>query len=406
MEAQNSILQEEKDSSRSWHVFALITAVVGLLISLYSIYHYRLLASSMGHTEAFCNINETFNCDAVASSMYSRFLTIPWSVWGAAYFFTVLGLLFCSFKRLGNRKEHLFAYTVCVLTGGIVAVALAFISFRLLHVGCLICMCTYAVNAIQLGIVWFGFKRKHIDLKGLTFKNIYSSLVSTVLGLAVVLITYNIVGEQDPMKKNTSTTPVAENESSSRQETAPVHIPLSLNAYSGLGEDYRKGPDDAKIRIDIFSDFQCPSCKGVSELLEELYQSYPSKILMVYHNFPLDQGCNPLVQHKMHVFACPLASLARCAGRFGKFWQYHDLAFSKQSELKEQSAVQWAKEIGLSDEQVNACLSDKSIADKIQEDVKLGIKLGIEGTPSLYLNGRHINTSFQEFKNEVKRLAE
>src|SRR5438477_10172800 len=119
MEIHESDLQEENDSSRLWHLLALFVAAVGFCVALYGIYHHRLV-SAFGESGAACNINAKINCDAVEASAYSHFLTIPWSVWGAAYFFTVLLLLTFSLKRLGNRQEHLLAYTLCVVAGLIV----------------------------------------------------------------------------------------------------------------------------------------------------------------------------------------------------------------------------------------------------------------------------------------------
>lgn len=405
MEARESVLKNENDNSRSWHFLALFTAALGLIIAAYGIYHHRLV-TALGHTDAFCNINGIFNCDAVATSAYSRFLTIPWAVWGAAFYFTVLVLLTCSFKRFGKRQEHLLAYTICVLSGGLVTGILAYISFNLLKIGCLVCIATYAVNLLQLGLVYRGHKRKYIDFTAVNFKSASTALVSVAIGFAVVLTAYNIIGERGAPKTEIAQ-PAAHEHDSDSYEKAPVNdIPITYNAFSGLGEDYRKGPDDAKAKIVIFSDFQCPACRNVSDLLEEIYQSNPGKVLVIYRNYPLDQACNGAVRHKMHEHACKLAVMARCAGRYGKFWPFHDIAFAKQSELSDGSEMQWATQVGLSSDQIKSCETDKSIQAKIREDIDIGNKLNIQGTPSVYVNGRLFKGSFQEMKDEVRKIAE
>lgn len=402
MGTHESIRHHDEDTARNWHFITLLLGFFGFCISLYGTYHHRLLIAS-GKTDAFCNINQTFNCDAVASSVYSRFLTIPWSVWGLAYFFTILVLLLCSMARYGNRKEHLFAYTVSVAVGGLVSIALAFISFKLLGVGCLICIATYFVNLGQVLMLFVGFKKQYIDFRGMNFKNYFASMVNTLIGVATILIAYNIVGEKDLTEKKVAPVAKVEQHEETQSTNPGVSLPLSLTQYSGLGEDYRKGPDDAKIVLQIFSDFQCPACRNVSSHLEEIFQSYPGKILMVYRNYPLDNACNPIVKHKMHQHACTLALMGRCAGLYGKFWQFHDIAFDRQGELTEGSPQEWAKEAGLTQDQVTSCLKDKGISDKLADDIKLGNNLGLEGTPIVFLNG--IQFPIQNLKDEVKKLA-
>ncbi len=400
MEVRNS-----QDTSRSWHLVALLTALAGLCIAFYSIYHYRLV-TSLGQSGAFCNINATVNCDAIAASSYSRFLTIPWGVWGAGYFFTVLLLLTFSFNKMGNRQEHLLAYSLCAVAGILVSITLAFISMKVLGITCLICVSIYLVNLIQGALLWWALKSKLIVLKTLQFKNLYSGLVTTVLGFAAVLITYNIIGEQDIVKVKT----LPHNEPTLAQTLPTVtpieNIPISVSEYSGLGEDYRKGPDNAKLQIILFSDFECPGCKIFSQTLEEAFQSYPGKILLVYRNYPLDQACNPIMTQKMHEHACQLALIARCAGRYGKFWPYHDLAFAKQSELNASSPKQWAKDVGLTETQIKDCLADKNLELKLKEDIDLGTQLHLEHTPTIFLNGRRFLGKLPELKDEIKMIVE
>ena len=407
MQVQDSILREENDSSKTWHIWALFVGLVGFCASFYGIIHYRTVMA-LGKSDAFCNINSSLNCDAVASSSYSRFLHVPWAVWGTAYFFTVLLLLALSYRRSGNaRQEHLFGYGLCVIAGVIVSACLAYISFGVLGVGCLVCIMTYAVSLAQAVLLWIAFQNKYILVREWNVKRLGSGVTTAILGFAAVLISYNIIGEQNPYTPRpvtTSTAPGVQNSESNFGSR--VDIPLSLTAYSGLGEDYRKGPDDAKLRLTIFSDFQCPACRGVSELLEEIFQSFPGKILMIYRNYPLDQACNPIMKHPMHQYACELARYARCTGQYGKFWAYHDLAFAKQGELNERSAHQWAKDLGLKDDQIQSCSHDKSIADKLQSDIELGTKLGIDATPTVFVNERRYIGRFQDLKNEIRNLLE
>ena len=94
------------------------------------------------------------------------------------------------------------------------------------------------------------------------------------------------------------------------------------------------------------------------------------------------------MQRSIHEHACDIARLARCAGQFGKFWQYHDLAFAEQREADADKVVAWAQQVGLSAEQIATCRASPSIVEKIQDDIALGSRIGVEGTPAVFINGK------------------
>src|SRR5690606_27345113 len=106
-------------------------------------------------------------------------------------------------------------------------------------------------------------------------------------------------------------------------------------------------------------------------------------------NFPLNNQCNPAMGGGGgHPNSCNIATMARCAGQYGKFWQYHDLAFAGQRSITSQSHIGWAKEVGLTDDQIQTCLKSKDIREKIADDGRLGNEVDVEGTPTVYINGR------------------
>lgn len=404
MELTDQNPQRESGTVR-WHAISIIVTLIGLLLSVYSIYHHRLV-QALGKSGAFCNISATVNCDAIALSAYSRFLSVPWGVWGTGYFLAALLLLGFSLKRLGNRHEHLMTYGLLVALGWLMSGILAFIAYKYIGVACLVCISIYLVNFVNGVLLWFGLKKGLIQLGRFNIKKAYSGLVTAALAVSTVLITYNILGEQLPIEPASPTKYVDSQDKPFTPTNPKVDIPISLSPYSGFGEDFRKGPEDAKLTLILFSDFECPGCKGVSSLIEEIYGSYSKQIRLVYKNYPLDQSCNPIMQNKMHEHACQLAILARCAGQYGKFWAYHDLAFEKQGELNAKSPVLWAKQVGLTEEQTSSCLKDKSLSDKLQDDIALGTKLGINGTPTIFLNGQQFRGRWSELKDEVRKVLE
>ncbi len=80
--------------------------------------------------------------------------------------------------------------------------------------------------------------------------------------------------------------------------------------------------------------------------------------------------------------------MARCAGRFDKFWQYQDIAFAKQKEINNTAITVWAIEAGLIHEQIESCANSEAIKTKIKDDIAQADELGLRSVPTLFINGR------------------
>ncbi|HKY71780.1 MAG TPA: DsbA family protein [Nitrospira sp.] len=142
--------------------------------------------------------------------------------------------------------------------------------------------------------------------------------------------------------------------------------------------DRRMGPDRAPITIVEFSDFQCPYCRQGVKILKTLRQLYGDRIRIVYRDY---LGPN-------HPYALQAAEAARCAGEQGKFWEYHDLLFDRQSTGTGWDFRLLAKELGLQPSAFDSCLRSGRFRDQIAKDLHEGLKLGITSTPTFFINGR------------------
>jgi protein-disulfide isomerase len=126
-----------------------------------------------------------------------------------------------------------------------------------------------------------------------------------------------------------------------------------------------------------FSDFQCPACKVFSGEVANLINKYPDKLLVVYRHFPLPQ----------HPESRNAAMAAEAAGVQGKFWEMEKLLFNSQSELSSDKYASLAAALNLDTNLFARSLTDRKLADKIQADVDYGNRIGIDSTPTFYLNG-------------------
>ena len=140
-----------------------------------------------------------------------------------------------------------------------------------------------------------------------------------------------------------------------------------------------KGGKTAKVQVVEFADFQCPYCSRAADAVRQLSSKYGNKIEIAYRNFPL---------RSLHPFAQHAAEVGQCAQAQGKFWEMADKMYSDQDKLDEASLEDSAKSIGIDTAKLDECLKSGQGAKEVEEDVKKATDLGIEGTPTFFVNGR------------------
>ncbi len=139
-----------------------------------------------------------------------------------------------------------------------------------------------------------------------------------------------------------------------------------------------KGNPNAAVTVVEFTDFQCPSCAQAHPILERLAEEYKDRIRFVVRDFPLQQ----------HADARKAAEAAEAAREQGKYWEYTALLFRNQSALKVENLKQYATSLGLDRAKFDAALDGGKFADKVDRDLLDGQKVGVGGTPTIFINGR------------------
>lgn len=148
-----------------------------------------------------------------------------------------------------------------------------------------------------------------------------------------------------------------------------------------VGEAHTKGPEDAKVTIVEWSDFQCPFCSRVNPTLAQVREEYPEKVKIVFRQFPLS----------IHPNAWKAAEASLCAHEQGEFWAMHDAMFADQRNLGVDSLKTMAEELGLDTEEFATCLDSDEYSDAVQADFDAGREAGVSGTPAMFINGRFIS---------------
>jgi len=142
-----------------------------------------------------------------------------------------------------------------------------------------------------------------------------------------------------------------------------------------------KGVENAKVKIVEYSDFQCPACKAATEMVKTLDEKYGYEIKLEFKYFPL-------VSIHENSFAAAMA--AECANDQGKFWAYHDELFAHQDSLQKSDLVSFAQNLGLDVASFTACLESNAKSKIVREDMGAGNKLGINATPTFFVDGEKV----------------
>lgn len=168
-----------------------------------------------------------------------------------------------------------------------------------------------------------------------------------------------------------------------------------------LGEErFVRGKKDAKVTIVEFSDLQCPACKSTQPLVEDILKTASDGARLIYRQFPLRQ---------VHKNALAAAKAAEAAAKQNKFWEMHDILFDKQTEWEKDTDPSghfeaYAKEIGLKLEQYTKDVADKSIEEPILRDEADGNTLGVDSTPTFYVN--NVKTPVEDLRGAVMAALE
>ncbi|MAG20149.1 hypothetical protein CL618_01820 [archaeon] len=176
-----------------------------------------------------------------------------------------------------------------------------------------------------------------------------------------------------------------------------VTLPSNEKVEVSADDDPFLGPEDAEIVVIEFSDFECPYCAaafGTHDVLVDRFKSQDptweasvpklkelameGKIKFVFRDFPLTG----------HAKAQKASEASECADDQGKFWEYHDLLFEKQSELDIEDLKKHASDLGLDRNEFDSCLDSGKYEDEVKKDLADGQKYGVSGTPAFFVNGQ------------------
>jgi protein-disulfide isomerase len=154
--------------------------------------------------------------------------------------------------------------------------------------------------------------------------------------------------------------------------------------------DHHEGNVSAAITLVEYGDFECPYCRRAHPLVKRLLKEKGNELHFVFRNFPL---------RKIHPHAYMSAIAAEAAGKQGKFWEMHDLIFENQDKLSKDYLLSLADDMGLDLAQFAIDSKSEGILSKIERDFESGIRSGVNGTPTFFLNGSPVLTYDETYES-------
>lgn len=390
-----------------------LSAVLGVIASAYLLFHHFKIHSATPEqrTRSFCSLNSTFDCDKVALSPYSEFLGVPVAAFGLFYFLFWL-LILNDRKQQRDEIATWSLFRAVSILGLLPVIALASISIAEIRAICIVCFTTYIltliIGALSFRAVIPGASLKSglrtlagyflpIAAEGHTFRFgfVLNTLLLAVLALFLPAV---ILPGIKPLSTETAELPEA---LELRYFFERIPRPEAMQIVSeGEDRDFYLGDPSASTIVSVYSDFSCPACRLLAPSLEKLATEYPIKL--VYKNFPLDSACNSLIKTKFHEFSCKAATVARCAGVHDPnlFWKAHDLLFAFP-EMNEAALKSVVEKLSPETIELEQCVESGTQLTAIKRNIEEGIELQLQGTPSVFIDGRKLNIANEKMLREI-----
>ena len=150
--------------------------------------------------------------------------------------------------------------------------------------------------------------------------------------------------------------------------------------------DHTQGPADAPVTLVEYGDYECPYCGRAYPIVKALQKRFGKQLRFVFRNFPL---------REMHPNAEAAAETAEFAATQGKFWEMHDLIYENQQDLGDRLFLDLAKRLNLDAKGLAKALESGEFADRVHKDFSGGVRSGVNGTPTFFINGQRHDEDFE-----------
>jgi protein-disulfide isomerase/uncharacterized membrane protein len=372
----------------------MVLIIFGWVLCGYLVFRIKQLNGSNIKIPDLCNLIFSKSCDPILSNRFSQLFGFSFAGIGLAYF-GLLGLLFSLRKLVIDR---LVMFITALGTG-----AGAFLSYIIIKGGltCTLCMMIHLLNPLILIFLLIGLRNSVPSLltksnSGRSFYLRWSVMLLMVIAIGgfsqylLLRASFNKLSEVnlDVVTKEF-------------EKEKVYQIPVNdLSPHLGS--------TTSPVQLVVFSSFQCPACKTFGPILETISKKYGNKIGITFKNFPLSSVCNPRLEGNLQPQSCDAAFAAIAAQLQDRFWEYHDLLFQSDMNFDENLFRSIAEKTELNMEKWENDRHADTVKKVLIEDLKIAYRIGINATPSVFVNGRRINNPQESvlnflIENELKK---
>lgn len=366
---------------------ALLLALLSSLGHLYLAKRAYQLEAGTAPESSICHIGENMNCDSALLSPYAKIFDMSVSSFGLSFNLILSALLiwFLLFGATAYWKNISFYLAGVIALSSLFMANIAIID----HLFCPICWTLYLLSFAVLGLLFWLFKPDlegpvSFIIKNIKQKNTYilvGSLVFVGFFVHALFITqFDLKDQKEFLKAQFQDWQYAEK----------IEIEPGALIQTGSGE--------TNMQIVEFADFLCPACKSAQPALKKFLNYYPD-VTFQFYAYPLDGTCNPSINIKQSGLSCELSKALVCGNEQKKGWELHDFIFEKQTQfIKAQGDEKKVKnlfekmlsEFNINKKDFELCMKNPETLEKIKKSAMAGKNADIQGTPSVFINGKAI----------------
>jgi uncharacterized membrane protein/protein-disulfide isomerase len=377
----------------------MVLATVALVASLLSLYVHYQMVNDPSYT-SFCDVTETVSCEAVLQSAYATVRGIPVAAGGAIWSALVLLLAWRGMNsRSADTSAAVAGYIFLLATIGLSAVLyLGYASFFVLQKACPLCLTMYAS---VIGIFIVSGAAASVSLAslpgrigrdvGAIFRSPVASTLAVVwlIGSASLLAFFPRGEASTASATEALAAPAPPAEALQGEELSQFIAWLDAQPRVELPVPN----DGAQVMVVKFNDFQCPACRQAyleyKWVMDKYRQSAGNKVKFVNVDFPLESECGVA---NLHPSACEAAAAVRMARAKNRAEQMEEWLFTNQSTLTPDAVKQAVREVG---QVTDFDAQYAKVLEQVRADSKMGQTLGIQGTPTFFINGIKINATLR-----------
>ena len=389
-------------------IFIILLSVAGILLSymLTEEYHYGSIPQNVQEELAFftrvianvCGEEDSFmGCSTVTKSKYSKIFNMPVAALGIVYYVILCFLMLMMFfavKRIRPAISVLFFWVA--MMGSLIDIALLIISIFIIDALCPMCLATYVCTWICLSGSIIYLRQNNANPFRLVriIKAIYlpGDVMTSLINIAItgfILVIAASLGYGSSRYLDKKLDAYKEQKDKEAFERAIKKFADEKSIDLILSPLMMIGDPNAPITIVEFSDFLCPYCGQAAKAMDELVKNNPSKVSVVFMNYPLDIVCNRYMRREGHPGACLLAAGAICAAEQDRFEEYQQIVFDKRPERPRLNEL---KDLArLSDLEVSRfiqCVANKATWKTLVGQIEKGKKYNVNSTPTIFINNK------------------